>query len=305
MCSPAHSFTIHHDPMKVKITKEITLLEHMLAELQTASKTTAKQKIVHGNVRVNGRMVTNPSTMLKAGDAVEYVKQVVKINKIKPPYQVLFEDESILVAVKPAGLLTIGDRGLGGSSFYQMMQAYVKENSKGRERLFVVHRLDREVSGILLFAKSEKLQEEIKEHWMDTKKLYYALVEGQPKEDKGTIRSWLVEGHDQKVYSVQVQEGAKLGITHYRVMDRTPDYALLEVELETGRKNQIRVHLSEMDCPVVGDRRYGADATYERRIRLHAYYLSIRHPLTGNLIDFKSKMPKGFLELKPGDEKYK
>jgi 23S rRNA pseudouridine1911/1915/1917 synthase len=291
--------------MKVKITKEITLLEHMLAELQTASKTTAKQKIVHGNVRVNGRMVTNPSTMLKAGDAVEYVKQVVKINKIKPPYQVLFEDESILVAVKPAGLLTIGDRGLGGTSFYQMMQAYVKENSKGRERLFVVHRLDREVSGILLFAKSEKLQEEIKEHWMDTKKLYYALVEGQPKEDKGTIRSWLVEGHDQKVYSVQVQEGAKLGITHYRVMDRTPDYALLEVELETGRKNQIRVHLSEMDCPVVGDRRYGADATYERRIRLHAYYLSIRHPLTGNLIDFKSKMPKGFLELKPGDEKYK
>jgi 23S rRNA pseudouridine1911/1915/1917 synthase len=291
--------------MKVKITKEITLLDHLLAELQTASKTTAKNKIVHGNVRVNGKMVTNPSTMLKAGDVVDYVKQVVKINKIKPPYQVLFEDDAILVAVKPAGLLTIGDRGLGGTSFYQQMAAYVKENSKGRERLFVVHRLDREVSGILLFAKSEKLQEDIKNHWMDTKKLYYALVEGQPKEDKGTIRSWLLEGNDQRVYSVKVQEGAKLGITHYRVMDRTPDYALLEVELETGRKNQIRVHLSEMNCPVVGDRRYGADSTYERRIRLHAFYLSIRHPVTGNLIDFKSKMPKGFLELKPGDEKYK
>jgi 23S rRNA pseudouridine1911/1915/1917 synthase len=291
--------------MKVKITKETTLLEHMLGEFQSASKTTVKQKIVHGNVRVNGKMVTNPAVMLKAGDAVEYVKQAVKINKVKPPYQVLFEDDAILVAVKPAGLLTIGDRGLGGTSFYQQMQAYVKENSKGRERLFVVHRLDREVSGILLFAKSEALQEQIKNHWMDTKKLYYALVEGQPTEDKGTIRSWLVEGHDQKVYSVKIEEGAKLGITHYRVMDRTPDYALLEVELETGRKNQIRVHLSEMDCPVVGDRRYGADAQYERRIRLHAYYLSIRHPVTGNLIDFKSKMPKGFLELKPGDEKYK
>ena len=291
--------------MKVKITKEISLLEHMLEELQSASKTTVKNKIVHGNVRVNGKMVTNPAAMLKAGDAVEYVKQAVKINKVKPPYQVLFEDDAILVAVKPAGLLTIGDRGLGGTSFYQQMAAYVKENSKGKERLFVVHRLDREVSGILLFAKSEKLQEEIKNHWMDTKKLYYALVEGQPKEDKGTIRSWLVEGRDQKVYSVKVEEGAKLGITHYRVMDRTPDYALLEVELETGRKNQIRVHLSEMQCPVVGDRRYGADATYERRIRLHAFYLSIRHPVTGKLIDFKSKMPKGFLELKPADEKYK
>ena len=291
--------------MKVKVSKEITLLQHLLEEFQTASKTTVKQRISHGNVRVNGKMVTNPAAILNAGDAVEYVKQAVKINKVKPPYQVLFEDDAILVAVKPAGLLTIGDRGLGGTSFYQQMQAYVKENSKGKERLFIVHRLDREVSGILLFAKSEALQEEIKNHWMDTKKLYYALVEGQPKEDKGTIRSWLVEGHDQRVHSVNVQEGAKLGITHYRVMDRTPDYALLEVELETGRKNQIRVHLSEMDCPVVGDRRYGADSQYERRIRLHAFYLSIRHPVTGRLIDFKSKMPKGFLELKPGDEKYK
>ncbi|MEI7896722.1 MAG: RluA family pseudouridine synthase [bacterium] len=291
--------------MKIKIQEPTTLLDHLFSQLQTASKTTVKNKIVHGNVRVNGKMVTNPAAMLKEGDAVEYVKQAVKINKVKPPYQVLFEDGAILVAVKPAGLLTIGDRGLGGTSFYQQMAAYVKENSKGKERLFVVHRLDREVSGILLFAKSEKIQEEIKNHWMDTKKLYYALVEGQPKEDKGTIRSWLMEGHDQRVYSVQVQEGAKLGITHYRVMDRTPDYALLEVELETGRKNQIRVHLSEMDCPVVGDRRYGADSTYERRIRLHAFYLSIRHPATGKLIDFKSKMPKGFLELKPGDEKYK
>jgi 23S rRNA pseudouridine1911/1915/1917 synthase len=291
--------------MKLKITKACSLLDQMLTEFQTASKTTVKQRISHGNVRVNGKMVTNPSVLLKEGDTVEYVKQAVKINKVKPPYQVLFEDDAILVAVKPAGLLTIGDRGLGGTSFYQQMQAYVKENSKGKERLFVVHRLDREVSGILLFAKSETLQEEIKNHWMDTKKLYYALVEGQPKEDKGTIRTWLTEGHDQRVYSVSVQEGAKLGITHYRVMDRTPDYALMEVELETGRKNQIRVHLSEMGCPVVGDRRYGADSQYERRIRLHAFYLSIRHPVTGKLIDFKSKMPKGFLELKPGDEKYK
>ncbi len=291
--------------MKLKVTQPITLLDHLLGEFQSASKTTVKQRIVHGNVRVNGKLATNPAAMLKEGDTVEYVKQVVKINKVKPPYQVIFEDDAILVAVKPAGLLTIGDRGLGGTSFYQLMQAYVKENSKGKERLFVVHRLDREVSGLLLFTKSEKLQEEVKNHWMDTKKLYYALVEGQPKEDKGTIRSWLAEGRDQRVYSVKVQEGAKLAVTHYRVMDRTPDYALLEVELETGRKNQIRVHLSEMDCPVVGDRRYGADATYERRIRLHAYYLSIRHPVTGKLIDFKSKMPKGFIELKPGDEKYK
>jgi len=291
--------------MKNKITRESSLLDHLLGEFKTASRTTVKQRIAHGNVRVNGKLVTNPAAMLKEGDTVEYQRQVVKISKVKPPYQVLFEDDTILVAVKPAGLLTVGDRGLGGTSFYRQMLAYVKENSKGKERLFVVHRLDREVSGILVFAKSETTQEKMKSQWMDTKKLYYALVEGSPEEEKGTIRSWLTEGHDQKVYSVKVQEGARLAITHYRVMDRAAGYTLLEVGLETGRKNQIRVHLSEMGCPVVGDRRYGADAKYERRIRLHAFYLSFRHPGTGNLVDFKSKMPKGFLELRPGDEKYK
>jgi len=194
---------------------------------------------------------------------------------------------------------------LGGTSFYQAMLGYVKENSKGKERIFVVHRLDREVSGILLFAKTEMLQEKIKNQWFEAKKRYYALVEGGPKEDSGTIRSWLVEGRDQKVRSVKTQEGAKLAITHYRVMDRAPDYALLEIELETGRKNQIRVHLSEMGCPVVGDRRYGADDRYKRRVRLHAFYLSIRHPVTDRVMEFRGKMPKSFLILRDGDEKYK
>jgi len=107
------------------------------------------------------------------------------------------------------------------------------------------------------------------------------------------------------MFSGRVSENSKLAVTHYKVMDRTDGYALLEVELETGRKNQIRVHLSEMNCPVVGDRKYGADETYERRIRLHAYYLAIHHPSTGEAMEFKSKMPKAFLVLKPEDEKYK
>jgi 23S rRNA pseudouridine1911/1915/1917 synthase len=169
----------------------------------------------------------------------------------------------------------------------------------------VVHRLDREVSGLLVFAKTEAVQEEIKNHWQENRKLYYALVEGDPKKEEGVIRSFLREGHDQRVYSTKIEEGARLAITKYRVMDRTPGYSLLEIELQTGRKNQIRVHLAEMGCPVVGDRRYGADATYERRIRLHAYYLSMKHPITGSLIEAKSRMPKGFLVLKNENEKYK
>jgi len=291
--------------MVITVKKETSLGELMLKEFKTASKTTVKKLITHGSVRVNGKMVTNPAEVVKEGSSVEYTKQTYVPSKVKPPYPVWFEDEHFLIAEKPPGLLTIGDKGLGGTSFYKIMLDYVKEKSKGKERIFIIHRLDREVSGIILFAKTEALQEQLKLQWHDSKKLYYALVEGVVKDDQGTIRTWLAEGRDQKVYSVKVQEGAKLAVTHYRVMDRTPDYTLLEVELETGRKNQIRVHLSEMGCPVVGDRRYGADDRYERRIRLHAYYLSFRHPVTGKLIEAKSKMPKKFLVLLPGDEQYK
>lgn len=291
--------------MNFKVTSESSLLDFLLKEFRTASKTTVKSRIAHGNVRVNGKMATNPAVNLKPGDEVEYIRQAAPVNKIRPPFPVIFEDDFLVVAEKPAGLLTVGERGTGGTSFYQQMLLWIREKSDNRERLFVVHRLDREVSGLLIMAKSERVQEILKETWLNTKKLYYALVEGSPQNEQGTIRSWLAEGREQKVFSVKNREGAKLAITHYKTLDKTDDYTLLEVELETGRKNQIRVHLSEMGCPVVGDRRYGADARYLRRIRLHAYYLSIPHPETGRMVEFKSKMPKGFLKLNPENEKYK
>lgn len=291
--------------MKITVRTEISLAELLLGEFQTASKTTVKSRIAHGNVKVNGKMVTNPAMPLRVGDVVEYARQAPVVSKIRAPYPLLFEDEWLLVAEKPAGLLTVGERGLGGTSFYREMSDWVKEKSGGREKLFVIHRIDREVSGLLVMAKSEALQQAMKTRWPQTLKRYYALVEGAPPKEKGTIRTWLKEGHDQKVFSVRNEEGAKLAITHYRVMDKTEGFTLLEVELETGRKNQIRVHLSEMGCPVVGDRRYGADARFHRRIRLHAFYLAFNHPETDQPLEFKSKMPRGFLELKEEHEKYK
>lgn len=291
--------------MKITAKTPSTLAELLMAEFATASKTTVKSRIAHGNVKVNGKTVTNPAFLLKEGDEVWYERQAAPVSKIKPPHQVLYEDASIVVALKPAGLLTIGDRGTGGTSFYQQMLDWVKEKSGNRERILVVHRIDREVSGLLVLAKTEEVQEYLKKNWEETKKHYFALVEGTPPKEQGTIRSWLAEGRDQKVFSTRNKEGAKLAVTHYRVMDKSAGYTLLEVELETGRKNQIRVHLSEMGCPVVGDRRYGADATFQRRIRLHAHYLAFRHPETEAVMEFKSKMPRGFLVLKEENEKYK
>jgi len=291
--------------MIIEVRLPTTLTDLLLKEFGNASRTTVKNMIAHGNVRVNGRMNTHPAARVNPGDRVEYSKQVVRRQKVRSPFPVLFEDEAILVAEKPAGLLTVGERGEGGSSLYRELLEYVKANSNGRERLFVVHRLDREVSGLLVFAKTEELQQKMKEAWKNNKKLYYALVEGSPKNEKGTVRSWLKEGAGQKMVSARNSDDAKLAITHYKVIDRTEDYALLEVELETGRKHQIRVHLSEIGCPVVGDRKYGADSRFIRRIRLHAYYLLFHHPVTNEILELKSKMPKEFLVLRPGDEKYK
>jgi len=210
-----------------------------------------------------------------------------------------------LIAEKPAGLLTFGGRGTGGTSLYRVLKDFVNQRSGGRQRLHVVHRLDREVSGIVLFAKNGKVQQQIKKNWKETKKRYHALVEGRPKNDRGTIQSWLREGVDRKMASSDKPAGAKLAVTHYRVVKRLDGHTLLEIETETGRKNQVRVHLAEMGCPLVGDRRYGADAKVIRRIRLHAFYLGFTHPVVGRFVEFESPMPQGFMVLGNRDEKYK
>jgi 23S rRNA pseudouridine1911/1915/1917 synthase len=206
---------------------------------------------------------------------------------------------------KPAGLLTYGEKGSSGSSAYKELKGYLSKSTKSRAELFVVHRLDREVSGLLVFAKSPEIQEKLKEGWHESIKKYFAFVEGIHDRKEGTIKSWLSDGPHYKVLSGEKREGAKYAVTNYKVLQVKDQNTLLEIQLETGRKNQIRVHLSDIGHPVVGDRRYGADATFERRIRLHACYLSFSHPQTNIRLEFKSGLPKGFLTLRPEDEQYK
>ena len=177
--------------MQLTIKKEGSLLDAMLEAFGSASRTTVKQRIAHGNVRVNGRMETNPGRALKPGDTVEYLKQAVTQHKVAPPFPVLYEDASLLVAVKPAGLLSVGERGLGGTSFYQQMLAWVKETSKGKERLFVVHRLDKETSGLILLAKNERAHRWLQDQFRLRKiqKVYLALVDGHPPTPSGRIEA--------------------------------------------------------------------------------------------------------------------
>ena len=288
--------------MKVTVTKSFTLIEFLSEQYPDSPRTRIKKLLQSGIIRINNKPVTLHSYPLNPGDIVE-INHKGGTAARGLPFPVLFEDQNIIVVDKPAGKPTSSTDG--SLSIQEIISEFLKKQSKGRIRAHVVHRLDKEVSGVLLFAKSHDIMESIKEKWIETEKHYYALVEGIPEKAEDTIKSWLIEDKSQKMHSTRETESSKFSITNYKTIKVLNNYALLDVKTETGRKNQIRVHLSDIGCPIVGDRKYGASDEYIRRIRLHAYSLSFLHPVSGEMITVKSDMPGGFLTLKAKDEHYK
>lgn len=288
--------------MKATVKKACTLIEFLFETYPDSPRTRIKKILQSGTLRVNGKKSTLHSLQLNPGDQIEIMQHEIKPSS-KAPFPVLYEDNSVIVVDKPAGIST---SSIDGSRNVQdSLSEYLKENSRGKERSYVVHRLDKEVSGVLLFAKSKSVMDTIKEKWEETDKHYYALVEGVPEKSEGTIKSWLIEDGKQKVHSTEKRENARLGITDYKLIKNINDLTLLDIKTHTGRKNQIRVHMSDLGCPIVGDRKYGASDEFVRRVRLHAYSLSFPHPVTGQNLTVQSPMPEGFLVIKPEDEKYK
>jgi 23S rRNA pseudouridine1911/1915/1917 synthase len=289
--------------LKTIINKPQTLFEFLIEQHPDSPRTRIKKLLQGGTVRVNNKPVTLHSYPLKPGDSVEFGNKAGIATKASLPFPVLYEDNQVIVIDKPAGIAT---SSIDGSNNMQLvMSEFLKLLSKGTVRSYVVHRLDKEVSGVLLFAKSEIAMDAIKDKWEETEKHYFALVEGIPEKPEGTIKSWLIEDNAMKMRSVKERPDAKLAITNYKTIRNIDNYTLLEIETETGRKNQIRVHLSDIGCPIVGDRKYGASTDFIRRVRLHACSLSFPHPVTGDMITVESPMPSGFLSLKLRDEKYK
>lgn len=266
-------------------------------------RTRVKKILQSGTLTVNGKFVTNHSHPLKPGDVVEITKVSVKSRESESPFPVLYEDRELIVIDKPAGIATSSIDG--SRNIRDELSSFLRDNSKGVQRAWVVHRLDKEVSGVLLLAKSEEVAEKIKENWEQSQKRYYALVEGTPAKSEDTLTSYLKEDGKQKVYSSGDKQNGKLAITDYRIVKPVDKYTLLDIQTHTGRKNQIRVHMSDLGCPIVGDRKYGASAEFERRVRLHAYELSFPHPVSGKIITVRSELPKMFLVVKEKDEKYK
>jgi len=211
---------------------------------------------------------------------------------------ILYEDADILVVVKPSGLLTMGTDKEKSRTAYFILTDYVRKGvSRSRNRIFIVHRLDRETSGILVFAKSETAKRRLQDCWGETRKQYLAVVHGRCEKDSDTITSLLAENQAHGVYSTTNPTQGRLSRTKYRVLRRTRKFSLLEIDLLTGRKHQIRVHLAGIGHPVVGDRRYGPPDKKYRLLALHARQLAFAHPVTGEPLVFEAPPPDIFGRL--------
>jgi tRNA pseudouridine32 synthase/23S rRNA pseudouridine746 synthase/23S rRNA pseudouridine1911/1915/1917 synthase len=211
---------------------------------------------------------------------------------------ILYEDEDILVADKPAGLLTIGtENNKTGTAYYVLTDYVRKGNMRSRNRIFIVHRLDKSTSGVLVFAKNEEAKFRLQTQWKDTEKKYVAVVYGQFAKKEDVISSYLAESKAYIVYSTADATRGRLAHTAYKVLKESRRFSLLEIKLLTGRKNQIRVHLADKGHPVVGDRKYGKPKDAFRRLALHSKSISFKHPVSGRQMTFETKVPNYFNEL--------
>lgn len=211
---------------------------------------------------------------------------------------VLYEDHDILVVDKRSGLSTVSNAKDKENTAYYLLTDYVRKgNPKSKSRVFIVHRLDRDTSGVIVFAKNEKAKRTLQDQWQTFKKTYFAVVRGLLPEKQGVISSYLAENSIHKMYSVKDPDKGKLAKTGYKVLKESEMYSLLEVDLLTGRKNQIRVHFSEKGCPVAGDKKYGGKDKNIKRLTLHAASLTMVHPFTKEEITFESKVPGYFYSL--------
>lgn len=287
-----------HQIKEFVVREEVGLFEYLMS--LGFNRTRVKQFLKYQSVSVNSKTIVTHDLHLHPGDRISlsFEKKTAPVTAPKFGIQVLYEDDTVLVIDKPAGLLTIGTEKERTKTAYFQLNEYLKgRNPDKKERIFIVHRLDRETSGLILFAKTEASKRMLQKNWNAVDKLYLALVEGVPKEKEGTMSGYLNETSTLMVYEDKGSKKSKYAVTRYKVIKCSRENALLEIALETGRKHQIRVHLSGIGHPVAGDQKYGSKTDPLKRLALHAYRLSFQHPLTKKSMDFESKPSGAFAVL--------
>lgn len=274
--------------------------EFLFAHLSEVKHAKLRNLVRFRAVMVNGRVITRCNHALNPGDRVEVAlgQRRSVIPKLPAGLDIVHEDAAVLLVNKPAGLLTVSTDSEQGETLHRYLNDYVRVTEpKGEHRVYLVHRLDRETSGLIIFAKNAIARRELKEHWKETEKKYLAVVEGVVLQTTGTIRSYLEEDRALKVYSGPRTETSKLAVTHFKVLRTTKRYSLLEVTLETGRKNQIRVHCADIGHPIVGDAKYGGPSSPVKRLALHSHVFEFTHPVTKRRMRFESPLPDSLKRL--------
>lgn len=273
------------------------LLAFLLSRQPGKGRNRVKSELARGQVTVDGRAATRHDHPLAPGQTVCVFASPVEPAVPLYGIRILHEDAHLIVVDKPAGLLTVAAGAGREHTVYRILTDHVRRDDPAA-RVWIVHRLDRDTSGVLVFAKSEAVKRSLQDDWNDVvlARCYTAVVEGTVTPPQGTVRTWLKEGRTLAMYVSRPGDGQE-AVTHYRVIQADREYSLLDVELETGRKNQIRVHMRHIGHCVAGDRRYGASRDPLGRLGLHARLLSFRHPVTQALLSCESAIPAAFTEL--------
>jgi 23S rRNA pseudouridine1911/1915/1917 synthase len=286
-------------PAEIKfVVKEETELLVFLLKNINKSRNDVKNLLRDKQILVEGRAVTQFNHLLKPEQTVEVKWKKAPEEQKQRGLSIIFEDQYLIVIEKQEGVLSIATEKQKDNTAYSTLSSYLKRQNPAN-RIFVVHRLDRETSGLMIFAKSEKVQKLLQESWNDTieERTYLAVTEGSIEKDHGTIVSYLAESKALIVYSSQNPAVGQKAVTHYEVLRRSKKYSLVKFNLETGRKNQIRVHAQDMKHPIVGDAKYGAASNPINRLGLHAWVLCFRHPITKENLRFETEVPARFMKL--------
>lgn len=276
------------------VKEEATLFDYVMNKMGSMSRTAVKSLLTNQKITVNEKIVTQFNQPLKNGDVVSINFSNKESGLHHSKLRILYEDDYLIVVNKSEGLLSIAtEKKETATAFHIIMNHQKKQNPKNR--VYVVHRLDRETSGVLLFAKTKEVQEALQTYWHHDvlEKIYYAIVDGKMEEDKGTITSWLTESPKSKiVYSSPTDNGGEKAVLHYETIEKNNKYSLVKINLVTGKKNQIRVQMQSIGHPIAGDKKYGSERSPLGRVALHATKLTLRHPATGQRISFESPLPE-------------
>jgi 23S rRNA pseudouridine1911/1915/1917 synthase len=297
-CLPLISLTMTPADRQFRVDCDCELLPYLMSLPLGLSRKRAKDLIRFNALHVRDKTTVRHDTTLHAGDFVTIAlrRQSNDRTLVTHDLRIIHIDYAIVVIDKPSGLLSMGSEREKNKTVHRILNEHLKTLTKSRlQQVFIVHRLDRETSGLMIFARNEVAQAALQQDWKNVTKKYLAVVEGVPTHSHGILKDNLAESKSLIVH--RVVQGGERAITHYRVISRYADKSLLELTLETGRKHQIRVQLAFLGHPVIGDRKYGVQTDFGGKLALHSCELHVRHPVSGAPMEFHSPLPARMKEL--------